>query len=113
MAEPDHGHAPVHHAHAPPHYNYQYAVLDDYHGTNFGRTESRDGYATQGEYHVQLPDGRLQTVTYHVDGEYGGYVAEVSYSGKPHYGPASHHAPAAPHYAPPAPVHHKTEPYHV
>ena len=51
MAEPDHGHAPVHHPHAPPHYNYQYAVLDDYHGTNFGHTEERDGYNTQVRNH--------------------------------------------------------------
>lgn len=116
-------HAP-HYEHAPPVYNYQYAVLDDYHGTNFGQTESRDGYNTQGkilkiglrftkynsdfkftgisgEYHVLLPDGRLQTVTYHVDGEYGGYIADVKYSGhaklaphpvKPAYHPAPHHA---------------------
>lgn len=104
---PPHGHphhAAPHHAHAPPVYNYQYAVLDDYHGTNFGHTESRDGYNTKGEYHVLLPDGRLQTVTYHVDGEYGGYVADVKYSGHaaPHPHPAKH---AAPYHAP-APHHH-------
>ena len=73
--------------HAAPHhvpvYNYEYAVQDDktpphYQPLKFGQTEHRDGYVTKGSYHVLLPDGRIQTVTYSVDGEYGGYVADVS-----------------------------------
>ena len=46
----------------------------------FGHSESRAGDKTTGKYFVQLPDGRLQTVEYYVDG-YSGYVAKVSYSG--------------------------------
>ena len=36
------------------------------------------GYLTQGQYFVTLPDGRLQTVTYHADEN--GYVADVTYT---------------------------------
>jgi hypothetical protein len=39
------------------------------------------GYLAQGQYFVSLPDGRLQTVTYHADGN--GYVADVTYQGQP------------------------------
>ena len=35
---------------------------DDYTANNFGQQESRDGYSAQGEYFVNLPDGRLQKV---------------------------------------------------
>ena len=41
-----------------------------------------------GQYHVQLPDGRLQHVSYHVD-DYNGYIADVSYDG--HAEHPSHH----------------------
>ena len=71
-----------------------------------GHAESRDGYATNGEYHVLLPDGRLQTVTYHVDDAYGGYIADVKYTGHAIAHPAPHHKPAyhpAPH---PKPAYH-------
>ncbi|KAK8392480.1 hypothetical protein O3P69_014682 [Scylla paramamosain] len=70
-------HAPAQYADVAPHYNAQYAVKDDYSGNDFGAQEARDGYSTQGSYHVLLPDGRLQRVTYHVDGD-SGYVAEVT-----------------------------------
>eukprot|EP00095_Tigriopus_kingsejongensis_P007911 maker-scaffold132_size323655-snap-gene-2.26 protein:Tk07911 transcript:maker-scaffold132_size323655-snap-gene-2.26-mRNA-1 annotation:"bcs-1 protein" len=76
----------------PALYNYAYAVHDDYSGANFGQEEKRDGYATSGQYHVALPDGRIQTVTYSVADEYSGYVADVSYSGKATYGPGPHKA---------------------
>ena len=39
-----------------------YLVQDDYTANNFGQQESRDGYSAQGEYFVNLPDGRLQKV---------------------------------------------------
>jgi hypothetical protein len=41
------------------------------------------GYLAQGQYFVALPDGRIQTVTYHADGN--GYVADVQYQGQAVY----------------------------
>merc|ERR1712048_1233759 len=67
-----------------PKYSYSYSVQDDYSKVNFGANEDRDGYSTSGAYYVALPDGRLQKVTYSVNGE-GGYVAEVSYEGEASY----------------------------
>merc|ERR1711936_1161982 len=63
----------------PPVYAYNYGVADDYSGANFAQTEQRDGYATSGSYTVNLPDGRVQTVTYSDNGD--GIVQDVSYSG--------------------------------
>jgi len=68
----------------PAVYNYNYAVKDDYTYNDFGASENRDGYLTQGKYVVALPDGRIQTVTYSVDGG-AGYVAEVTYDGVAQY----------------------------
>ena len=68
---------------------------------NFGHTENREGYNTQGTYYVNLPDGRLQTVNYHADE--AGYVADVQYTGTavvPAYAPA----PVGPAYAPVVPA---------
>ncbi|XP_068212998.1 cuticle protein 7-like [Palaemon carinicauda] len=92
----------------PPQYNFNYGVADDYSGANFGHTESRDGYNTQGSYTVNLPDGRIQTVTYYDNGD--GLVAEVTYQGEaqypdhtPSYGPSPSYQPA-PRYHAPAPT---------
>jgi len=68
----------------PAKYVWDYAVKDDYTKNNFGAKESRDGYLTTGKYYVALPDGRLQTVTYVVDGD-AGYVPVVEYSGEAQY----------------------------
>ncbi|KAK8392541.1 hypothetical protein O3P69_014734 [Scylla paramamosain] len=81
-----HAPAPSYHApapEAPPKYDYNYAVKDEYSGNDFGAQEARDGYDTQGSYYVQLPDGRLQRVTYTVNGD-SGFVAEVTYEGEAH-----------------------------
>ena len=67
-------HAPIHHHYPPPYYHYTYNVLDDYAGLNYGHQEDQDGGKTIGEYHVLLPDGRIQTVNYHVDDDYSGKV---------------------------------------
>merc|ERR1739848_476353 len=104
--------APAYHKPAPYHepaydgpaiYQYGYAVADDYSGANFAANENRDGYATNGEYRVNLPDGRTQIVTYNVADAYGGYVADVKYEGVaqyPEYKPAPYHpAKPAPYYA--------------
>ena len=114
-------HAPVHHAPAykpaptydgPANYNFAYAVADDYSGVNFGHNEARDGYATNGQYNVLLPDGRTQTVTYTVGDDYSGYVADVQYSGEAKYAPAPAYKPAPAPYKP-APVYHPAPaPYH-
>ena len=72
-------------------YTWEYAVKDDYSNNDFGHKEARNGAHTDGKYYVALPDGRLQTVTYTVDG-YGGYVPVVEYSGEPQY-------PVAPTYS--------------
>ncbi|XP_071749799.1 uncharacterized protein [Lepeophtheirus salmonis] len=88
---------------SPAVYQYGYAVADDYAGTNFAANENRDGYSTNGEYRVALPDGRTQIVSYNVADAYSGYVADVRYEGEPHYDsykPA--HKPAPYH---PAPYH--------
>ncbi|XP_042890968.1 pro-resilin-like isoform X3 [Penaeus japonicus] len=65
-------------------YNFNWAVSDDSSSNEFGHQEARDGDHTQGSYYVQLPDGRLQTVKYFVDGD-SGYVAEVNYEGEARY----------------------------
>merc|ERR1712168_236129 len=71
----------------PAVYQYGYAVADDYSGANFAANENRDGYATQGEYRVALPDGRTQIVTYNTADAYSGNVADVHYEGEAHYEP--------------------------
>ncbi|VVC44338.1 Insect cuticle protein [Cinara cedri] len=64
-------------------YGFEYAVLDEYAGTDFGQWERREpgqpGVVT-GQYRVKLPDGRTQTVVYSVDAD-SGYKASVTYEG--------------------------------
>ena len=83
-------------------------MKDDYYN-NFGHQETSDGKYVTGKYHVALPDGRHQYVTYKAD-DYG-YVADVKYDGeaKHDYKPAY---PKATGYAAPAyttPAYPKTE----
>jgi len=66
----------------PSPYHYQYQVHHDKEYLDFGAEEEGDGHGdVHGHYHVQLPDGRLQKVSYKVD-DYSGYIAEVSYDGQ-------------------------------
>merc|ERR1711970_1077911 len=81
----------------PPVYNYQYGVNDpEYSGAVFSQQEKRADYDTNGEYRVNLPDGRVQIVTYSAGPE--GYVADVKYEGEAVY------AEVKPYKIAPAPV---------
>ncbi|XP_042875680.1 cuticle protein 7-like [Penaeus japonicus] len=91
-------------------YDFNWAVKDEYSGNDFGQQESRDGDNTEGSYYVQLPDGRLQKVTYYVDGD-NGYVADVTYEGRAFMTPWSLAGSAAPRpvYSAPRPVYSAPE----
>ncbi|XP_037801601.1 uncharacterized protein LOC119596432 isoform X2 [Penaeus monodon] len=70
--------------------------------------EARDGDDTQGSYFVQLPDGRLQTVRFNVQGD-SGFVPEISYEGEARYPDSfesfeSFESRESRGYAPPRPV---------
>lgn len=68
---------------------------DTYSGQDFGHQEARKQEAVTGQYHVLLPDDRLQTVRYTAD--HNGYVADVQYSdgsSSPAYGKAAQAATA-------------------
>ena len=80
-------------ADVPASYTYDWAVKDDYSNNNYGQTESRNGDKTTRSYYVLLPDGRTQTVTYTVDA-YGGYRADVTYSGEAKYPESLKYKPA-------------------
>merc|ERR1712088_1160466 len=88
----------------PPVYAYEYGVNDGYSGANFQQQETRDGYTTSGSYTVALPDGRVQTVTYHDGGD--GMVQEVTYTGEAHYDEAPVHAAPLVHHAAHHAAHH-------
>merc|ERR1712110_466952 len=88
----------------PSPYTYTYAVADDYSKANFQQSESNDGTGVvSGSYSVNLPDGRIQTVTHNAN-DLTGNIAEVTYSGEPVYppAPAGGYVAAAPVHA----VHH-------
>merc|ERR1712018_221185 len=107
-----HGPKPVYHEEKvpPKPFVYEYGGVD-YNGQGFHKAESQDEYGVvQGEYRVELPDGRTQIVTYHADHE-NGYVADVKYEGEAHYEP--YHPKPAPYHPKPAPYHPpKPAPYH-
>merc|ERR1712018_734573 len=96
-AAPQYAPAPVVHAVAgyaapdlaePSPYTYTYAVADDYSKANFQQSESNDGTGVvSGSYSVNLPDGRIQTVTYNAN-DIDGNVATIEYSGEAVYPPA-------------------------
>ncbi|XP_068209723.1 cuticle protein 7-like [Palaemon carinicauda] len=85
-------------------YDFNWAVKDEYSGNDFGHQESRDGDNTQGSYYVLLPDGRLQKVSYYVNGD-SGYVAEVSYQGE-----AREYSAPRPTYSAPTPTYSAPRP---
>merc|ERR1712203_1279815 len=92
-AAPQYAAAPVVYAVAAPDlaepspYTYTYAVADDYSKANFQQSEPNDGTgAVTGSYSVNLPDGRIQTVTYNAN-DLTGNVATVEYTGEAVYPP--------------------------
>merc|ERR1712203_609962 len=91
-----------------PNYNYQFGVNDqEYSGAVFSHQENRADYNTQGEYRVNLPDGRVQIVSYTAGPE--GYVADVTYEGEAVYADTPAYKPAPAPYKP-APVAYKPAP---
>merc|ERR1719340_624474 len=72
---------------APQPYKYEYGVQDDYSKAAFAKSETQNEVgAVTGSYKVDLPDGRIQTVSYTAD-PVNGYKAVVSYEGEPVYPP--------------------------
>merc|ERR550517_2432663 len=75
--------APYAEKEVPQPFAYEYGGADEY-GRHFAKTETQDEYGVvQGEYRVELPDGRTQIVTYHADHE-NGFIADVRYEGEAH-----------------------------
>ena len=72
----------------PQPFAYQYGVQDEYTGANFDKKEEQDAYGNlNGEYRVNLPDGRVQIVSYRATHD-DGFIADVRYEGTPVYPPA-------------------------
>ena len=71
-------------------YKYGYHVKDDYsYNIQDKYEETDDAGVVHGYYSAQLPDGRLQQVTYTVD-HYSGYVPVVRYVGEAKYPAATY-----------------------
>ena len=81
----------------PTPYSFEYGVLDEPSGNDFGHQEESDGKVVTGQYRVLLPDGRTQIVTYRADEN--GYRANVRYEGEAVFPPP----PPKVSYPPPAP----------
>ncbi|XP_017050966.1 uncharacterized protein LOC108094730 [Drosophila ficusphila] len=65
-------------------YAFGYRIRDFHTGNDFGHKQNRDLHGvTRGQYHILLPDGRIQNVIYHADDS--GFHADVSFeSGAKH-----------------------------
>ncbi|XP_050302072.1 uncharacterized protein LOC126740184 [Anthonomus grandis grandis] len=80
-------------------YAFAYKVLDKATGDDFSHQQFRSSKATNGEYRVKLPDGRLQIVSYKADKN--GYKADVRYEVDPEGLSQEHyHNPTAQQYVP-------------
>ncbi|KAH8300679.1 hypothetical protein KR018_007106, partial [Drosophila ironensis] len=61
-------------------YAFGYRIRDFHTGNDFGHKQNRDLHGvTRGQYHILLPDGRIQNVIYHADDT--GFHADVSFEG--------------------------------
>ncbi|XP_050090857.1 uncharacterized protein LOC126574615 [Anopheles aquasalis] len=58
-------------------YAFGYRVRDFHTGNDFGHVQNHDNGVTRGEYHILLPDGRVQNVRYTADEK--GFHADVTY----------------------------------
>merc|ERR1719328_825153 len=98
--------APYHEEKIPPQpFAYEYGGADEY-GRHFAKTETQDEHGVvKGEYRVELPDGRVQIVSYHADHD-NGFIADVRYEGEaiPYVAEPVHHAPVVAHAAHHAPL---------
>ena len=63
-------------------YSFAYEVKEGH--DDHGRQEQSDGQVVTGSYHVALPDGRKQIVTYTAD-PHEGFKAQVTYEGEAKY----------------------------
>ena len=71
---------------SPDPFHFQYGVHDAKYYTDFSEARTGDEAGNiKGEYSVALPDGRIQHVIYHADGNYGGTVMDVKYDGEAHH----------------------------
>jgi hypothetical protein len=76
----------------PDPFHFQYGVHDDKYYTDFSEVRSgNEAGNIKGEYTVALPDGRIQHVIYHADGNYGGTIMEVNYDGEARHPDVVHH----------------------
>ncbi|KAL1502362.1 hypothetical protein ABEB36_007511 [Hypothenemus hampei] len=64
-------------------FDFKYEVKDEF-GNDYSHNAINDGDTTNGEYRVQLPDGRVQVVKYTANWA-SGFHAKISYEGQPTY----------------------------
>nr|XP_040581055.1 branchpoint-bridging protein-like [Lepeophtheirus salmonis] len=70
----------------PASYAYNYAVLDEESSVDFSADELAENGVVSGSYKVVLPDGRIKTVTYTVEGDrdsllmFNGRIKTVTYT---------------------------------
>ncbi|CAG9768174.1 unnamed protein product [Ceutorhynchus assimilis] len=67
-------------------FDFKYEVKDEF-GNDYSHNAINDGDTTNGEYRVQLPDGRTQVVKYTANWA-SGFHAKISYEGQPTFKPS-------------------------
>lgn len=92
------------------HYAFSYTVKDKASGDDFSHSQSQVDGAVKGSYKVQLPDGRMQIVSYVAD--HNGYRADVKYENEHGQVVESSSAPAPAPVASPTPVPHQVHHQH-
>ncbi|XP_040581078.1 cuticle protein 7 [Lepeophtheirus salmonis] len=75
-----------------PPYGFKYAVVDAESGVDIAADEKAEYGAVSGSYKVTLPDGRIKTVTYTVEGD-SGFVADVQFEAAPAPAPYPKYVP--------------------